>query len=153
MKMLSVSPFFLMSFWKEKRSIMKIIFQDYWKRQKKLIFHARSANLNSKIIPSTFSIKYTKCCSTSCVWFEVVCREIFPAALIHMGRSPPLENLLYSIKQKPYAFLCPLLEVENQLSWCHYWLISIPQLIVHTLLHLWPCVCPFVHQRSRSSVS
>lgn len=129
---------------------MKIKFQDFWKRQKKLIFHARSANLSPKILSSMFNIKYTKCCRTSCVWFEVAYREFFPVALIHVGRSPPPENLLYSVKQRPYAFLWPLLEVENQLSWCHYWFMSVPQLIVLTLLHSWPCMYLFVCQRSRS---
>lgn len=67
-----------------------------------------------------FNIKYTKCCRTRCVWFEVACRELFPITLIHLGRSSPLENLLYNVKQKSYASLCPLLEAENQLSRCHY---------------------------------
>lgn len=111
--MLPVSPFFSDVFLKGKKINNENNIPKLLKKTKEVDFPSRSANLNLKIVSSMFNIKYTMCCRTSYVWFEVACRELFPVALIHVGRSPPLENLLYNVKQKPYAFLCPLLKVEN----------------------------------------
>lgn len=88
-------------------------------------------------------------CETRKVLSTVVCRELFPVALIHVGRSPPLGILLYRIRQKPYAFLCLLLERENQLMPL---LMGILQLTVCTF-HVCDSVCIYLCARPAEASS